>query len=460
MDFDALGRLRRDLEASRCGSGADERGVHERNSGVAQPQYVPVPGFPLGSAPNRPADKGSWLQAALKPPGALASAYTAKSPPTADDSKARPLKAGVQIAPDGGPGYGTLGFFLHLGSSPDRVFAVTNWHVVAASRITLDVIGQRMVSQPDTSCLGCTTNYIGKVAAGSRNENVDFALIELKSGMKYTADIRGLNGKDGSGNDIDAPVRGIHVLTHQEITSQTVQVKKRGFVTGLTGGKIVPDPDSADGTVMSEVEVMMMNQLNGLYQVSANPGANPADLTIFSTHGDSGSAVILDTDPSDPNYNRIVGLHVAGNPAPPAGADIDTPRAPYSVFIPIKAILDFVHTDSGVAGNLGLTAAQQQALTVLTANGAEPGPCGSVDPSLDGRGGNGCRGGRSIARERASAQRAARATISRTIRPPSGRTGPSHTRPPQGCDRLATDGPGRTGAEPAAGGSEAGYAIA
>ena len=310
----------------------------------------------------------NWLQASSPAPGALASTYVGKKdPPSTDESKARPLKAGVMILAEGRGGFGTLGFFLHTGSSPDRVFAVTNWHVVANSRLTTDIIGKRAVSQPDTSCLGCTTNYVGTVATGSRSGTVDIALIELKPGIHYTADIRGLGGKDSAGNDIDAPIRGVHTLTAAEITAQAVQVKKRGFVTGLTGGKIVPNPTAADGSVSTEVDVLFGNQLGGVYQVAANPNPkSPGAATIFSTYGDSGSAVILDTDTSDPNFNFLVGLHAAGNPAPPTD-DLDTPREAYSVFIPIKVILDYLHTEPGVAADLGLTSAQQLGLNVLTA---------------------------------------------------------------------------------------------
>ena len=200
----------------------------------------------------------------------------------------RPLVGGgrLQIAITGKAG-GTLGCFVIDPADPEKVYALTNEHVME-SATNPPTVGTTKVGQPTNqdSVTKCCSHIIGTYAGGGKDPLRDAALVRLEAGMQWKADILEI------GN-----VTGTHTVTPAEAATLAFQVCKRGQRSGLTGG--VVEAVSVTRTIAGVAHT-------NLLLVRPNPDLTVATGTpvYFSTSGDSGAAVVDAT-------NRVVGLHFA-----------------------------------------------------------------------------------------------------------------------------------------------------
>jgi hypothetical protein len=211
-----------------------------------------------------------------------------------DSRRQRPLLGGCQLQVDSpGAGFGTLGCMLVAVGDLSRVYALTNWHVLASGGST-PTVGTTKAGQPtnDDSITKCCSAIIGKVAGGGEDGGRDAGVVQLEPGSQWRADILEIGA-----------VSGRHAITPTESAAH-VAVRKRGARTGLTGGIVdsIGTTRNVDGITFTNVIV-----------VKPNPDpAHPAGTPIFFLdHGDSGSALVNDA-------NEVVGLVFSmPNPDPP-----------------------------------------------------------------------------------------------------------------------------------------------
>jgi hypothetical protein len=208
-----------------------------------------------------------------------------------DDTRYRPLRGGsrVQVALNGS-GLGTLGCLLKNTADGNKIYALTNYHVVvAATGGATPVANTTRLGQPtdQDGPTKCCSDIIGTFVSGGKDTIRDAALIQLDPGAEWLAEITEIG-----------PVAGTHTVTLVEVTPLTYQVRKRGARTQLTGG-IVESINTTDTTAgITRHNVMI---------VKPNPNAavTAGRPLFFSDHGDSGSAVVNDA-------NEVVALHFAG----------------------------------------------------------------------------------------------------------------------------------------------------
>ena len=200
----------------------------------------------------------------------------------------RPLVGGgrLQISITGKAG-GTLGCLVIDPADPEKVYALTNEHVMESST-NPPTVRRTKVGQPTNqdSVTKCCSHIIGTYAGGGKDALRDAALLQLHPGTEWKADILEI------GN-----VTGTHTVTPAEAATLTFQVRKRGQRTGLTGGVV---------QAVSVTRTIAGVQHTNLVVVRPNPDPTVAAGTpvYFSAAGDSGSAVVDAT-------NRVVGLHFA-----------------------------------------------------------------------------------------------------------------------------------------------------
>jgi len=173
--------------------------------------------------------------------------------------------------------------------------------ITGAEEIECLITSDVRVGQPDnsfpSSCLDCMNNRIGTVKAARLD--LDCALIQLDPGMKYKNEIEQIG-----------IVSGTHTVTHDEATSHTYHVQKRGCVTGWTCGTIwALDVDGE----METGPNLFHRRYAGAMQIHS-VGAT------FSNEGDSGAAVLN-------SANEVIGILFGGS-----GGD--------TVAIPIGSIQD------------------------------------------------------------------------------------------------------------------------
>jgi hypothetical protein len=141
----------------------------------------------------------------------------------------------------------------------------------------------------------CCSHIIGTLVAGARNSNTDAALIELKPGIQWTADVLDIG-----------PLSGEHAVDANEAATHPA-VRKRGARSRLSGGVIdsIGASVTVDGIPYSNVTIVMPN---------ANPALAAGTAFFFSQHGDSGSVVVNDA-------NQVVGISFA-SPNPPYSGSV------------------------------------------------------------------------------------------------------------------------------------------
>jgi hypothetical protein len=205
-----------------------------------------------------------------------------------DRGRHRPLSGGVRVQAETMGWGGTLGFFLTPIGATSRGYAVTNYHVVSGSLIDLPADRQVGQSTNDSSSWGCCDDIIGRVKAYANDRTLDFAIIELRPEAVWKPSVPEIGAVAG--------VRG--PITAAEATARSVEVVKRGFRTGLTGGVVI---------AVNAILPIEGHDVSGLVVIAPNPLPDPAVKVRFSARGDSGSAILTAAG------REIVGLLRSGN---------------------------------------------------------------------------------------------------------------------------------------------------
>jgi hypothetical protein len=207
-----------------------------------------------------------------------------------DSDKYRPLVGGIRVqTAHRGAGGGTLGAILVHQTDPERVFALTNFHVVDSGSEVAEADVTR-VGQPTNfdSSTRCCSHLFGTFQAGDRDEVRDAAVVQLDSGTQWMAEIV----------DVGA-VSGTHTITLEEAATLTYSVRKRGAKTRLTGGVVEAiDADHETNGILRHNVIIVRPRFN--------PAVPDDEITYFSDKGDSGSVVLNDD-------NEVVALHYGGS---------------------------------------------------------------------------------------------------------------------------------------------------
>ncbi|PWV45790.1 hypothetical protein [Chitinophaga sp. S165] len=240
--------------------------------------------------------------------------------PLEDKSQYRPLKAGIQIAPNTGSWFGTLGCFA-TSNETGKLVLLSNHHVLYNdSKTDGDKVGQ-----PDlTCCACCTCDIIAYNTKGVLTKEVDGAIATI--GMHNIADnyvisnvVRGLGEYINPGiaeqlTSDDAPIYSVAPLKEYHKGDQTIvwttvlpgeRVRKVGRTTDRTIGRAVGIDTNA------WVGIPKTEPANFEHQMYIVPHTQNGG-NEFAKGGDSGSVIIND-------LNQVVGLLMAskenGDPA-------------------------------------------------------------------------------------------------------------------------------------------------
>ncbi|MGH9247998.1 MAG: trypsin-like peptidase domain-containing protein [Acidimicrobiales bacterium] len=192
----------------------------------------------------------------------------------------RPLVGGCRIGVVGTRIRGTLGCLVRHTTDATRFYVLTCQHVVAPPDRSAPVAGTTEIGQPDgkSSCSECCDDVVGKYAGGGMTSERDEALVQLKPGMTWRAEIIAIGA-----------VAGRHTVTQAEVATGTYKVRKHGMRTRLTGG-VITALDASTSTA------------DNIIVVRPNPNSAAGTRTVFfSYEGDSGSALVNDA-------NEVVGL--------------------------------------------------------------------------------------------------------------------------------------------------------
>jgi hypothetical protein len=207
-----------------------------------------------------------------------------------DDTTYRPLQGGarIQVALNGS-GHGTLGCLLKNTADANKIYALTNYHVVeAVTGGATPVANTTRLGQPTDQAgpTKCCSDIIGTFVAGGKDAIRDAALIQLDPGSEWLAEITEVG-----------PVAGTHTVTLAEVTPLDYQVHKRGQRTRLTGGIVesINATDTTAGITRTNVMIVVPNPNAGV------PAGKPV---CFADRGDSGAAVVNAA-------NEVVALHFA-----------------------------------------------------------------------------------------------------------------------------------------------------
>lgn len=255
-----------------------------------------------------------------------------------DSEKYRPIVGGSHM--QGGLSdstFGTIGCVMVSTTDAEKAYAFTNWHVMQGDNHTDPTIGDTKAGQPTNkdSITKCCSHIIGTLAAGARNTSTDAALIELKPGTQWKAEVLDIG-----------PLSGEHPIDSAEAATHPA-VRKRGARSRLSGGVVdsIGASITVDGISYSNAMVVVPN---------ANTTLATTDHFLFGQHGDSGSVIVNDA-------NQVVGVFFAlPNPPYAAGAvagfalpldDIKSGLAAQSVpvTVAVAATPGIVHTVPGVA---------------------------------------------------------------------------------------------------------------
>ncbi|MFG2350175.1 hypothetical protein [Streptomyces phaeochromogenes] len=217
-----------------------------------------------------------------------------------DTKRYRPLIGGGRLQADViGVGRGTLGCLLVHSTDPSKVYALTNYHVVAAIVAgQLPVVNVTRIGHPGLtpSPVKNLKAGIGVFAGGGLDTVRDAALVQLDVGTKWRAEIVEIG-----------PVTGPYTVTVEDARRLTYQVRKRGARTRLTGGIV----ESVNTTITSRTDGVLTTR-NNVLVVKPNPNdtIREGGTLIFSDGGDSGSVVVNDNA-------QVVALHYGSDePAP------------------------------------------------------------------------------------------------------------------------------------------------
>jgi hypothetical protein len=234
----------------------------------------------------------------------------ATHPKTEDGSTYDPLLGGcrIQVTWDVDDAMyvesGTLGCFgITNGTKPGipqgMVVGVTCHHVLYTDSPTSGI--GRKVGQPtpqDSS--RCCSDIVGRALLG--NPNPDTAVFALKPELQYRVEVTEFG-----------PITGTHEVDASEIPlfGPDYIVRKRGFRTGLTEGKIVSVDHS--GT-MEDSHGNQVPYSNALAIIST--GTVPLGKPPFSMKGDSGAAIVN-------LQGEVVGILFSGSPLSTLAAHIE-----------------------------------------------------------------------------------------------------------------------------------------
>ncbi|MEV4052830.1 hypothetical protein AB0J55_16740 [Amycolatopsis sp. NPDC049688] len=258
-----------------------------------------------------------------------------------DGTKYRPLVGGSRIEVDlTGSGFGTLGCFLRHTTDANRVFALTNFHVVSVR----EAGGTRILRSPtanstqvgnptnSTSSTKCCDDTFGVFVAGSKDTVRDAALVQLRPGTQYLAEVVGIGR-----------LTGTHDITVAEAATGTYQVRKRGARTLLTGGVVeaINTTHTTGGFTRTNVTVVRPNP---------NAAIPATGTTYFSDSGDSGSVVVNAAA-------EVVALHFAGSPNPAT-------KVHKGLELPIATILGLFNTVDSTAVTVATAATDGLVQTV------------------------------------------------------------------------------------------------
>ncbi|MEU7867122.1 hypothetical protein [Dactylosporangium sp. NPDC049140] len=218
---------------------------------------------------------------------------------------------------------GTLGLLVEDAATPPAVYALTCYHVLSAlnrdqSLAQAPVPNQTIVGQVDPSgsccCSHCCDDSFGTFVQGEWlvNSYRDLALVRLRRGTKYIGSIKELGEVAGiAPNPTDAELRADSYL-----------VRKYGYSTGRTGGRVVAAlVNDAAGGVAQFIVVPHASEGTALSEV------------YFGVPGDSGAAVVTPG-------RRVMGLVTSGTVAD-AGEYFPNESGPVHVtFVaPLNAVL-------------------------------------------------------------------------------------------------------------------------
>ena len=296
----------------------------------------------------------------------------------ADRNRERPLRGGTCLMPGTRAWTGTLGFLGEALGDNRQVFAVTNYHVAFSARSlesTAQIFGQ---PTPDDSCTACCRSAIGKFFGGFGTDrtlgdpdtipdNLDYALIRLDPGLEWLSEVK----------DIGV-VQDTYELRVADTLSQTYQIRKRGYVTRLTGGSLhaiaithLPSPALGSSDAVYDEKFA-----NTSIAVRPNPDpAQPGVAAIYSEHGDSGAAMVNDS-------NQLVAILWGG------GSHHTDPAPARDHFgegwgVPIRWILDDINNRLGITLRLLPTAGEGIVNTVPDVSPAEGPPVARAERSLE-----------------------------------------------------------------------------
>jgi hypothetical protein len=211
-----------------------------------------------------------------------------------DEADIRPgaLKGGIALQfALSGVSKGTLGCFLVDPADPNKVYALTAFHVAKNERGFGPDAGSTKVGHPDSQDgpTKCCQHVIGRFAAGDVDPVRDAAVIRLDPGIQWLAEITGLGLVTGSDS-----------VTVGSVAPLTYQVRKRGIRTGITGGTLL----STSTTVVEKHPVTQHSVSIGNVMVirpNLNAGVRADGDLFFADQRDSGSALVNDR-------NKVVGL--------------------------------------------------------------------------------------------------------------------------------------------------------
>ncbi len=263
-----------------------------------------------------------------------------------------PLRGGISLAIEDQKGLGTIGCFLRDRNDATAIYALTNYHVVAAEG---KLSRSRRIIHPgltDPSRIPSddevSQTSFGIVAAGVHDAIRDAALVRLDQGTEWIPHVEDIGF-----------LRGTDTVTQADADAQTYQVRKRGATTKLTGGTIV----AVDSTVHDFYVGSVKTVVKGVMVIRPNCATPNGPPLYFSDEGDSGSVVVNDD-------NEVVGLLFGSD----RGTSGDTPGYGFATSIStvLKAFEHLDHLQLEVATATTSTPDETSELKTVPAPGGKP----------------------------------------------------------------------------------------
>ena len=212
-----------------------------------------------------------------------------------DDQHLRPMYSGLRIQPriDDVIAYGSIGGFWQDTDHPEKVYILTNFHVLSADGRVTPVPNVTRVGQ-STKRDGpskCCNRLVGTFVAGSRTPTRDAVLIQLDPGVTYLPEVFQIG-----------PIAGVHDIDPvTEIgPGKPYFVKKYGARTRLTGGHV-----TSVNTQLKDEKGNVQFESGMVIRPNPNKELGKDVRPFFADEGDSGT-LIINAD------RKVVGLHVGG----------------------------------------------------------------------------------------------------------------------------------------------------